>query len=114
MAKDTIEEKQNSALGDARATLSAAAEEAFEETGEALHGLRSAIYQASHSLRELGRAGEDWAKGAKERALENGKEWREQGGRALGGVTRQVEQNPLASLGIAFALGFLCAVVARR
>ena len=87
---------------------------AFEQASAALSGLRSAIDQASHTLRELSRAGEKWAKDAEGRAIEIGKGLRGHGERAVGGVARQVEQNPLASLAIAFALGFLCAIVARR
>jgi hypothetical protein len=87
---------------------------AFEQASAALSGLRSAIEQASHTLRELSRAGEKWAKDAEGRAIEIGKGLRGKGARAVGGVARQVEQNPLASLAIAFALGCLCATVARR
>jgi hypothetical protein len=87
---------------------------AFEEASAALSGLRSAIDQASHTLRQLSRAGEKWAKDAEERAIEIGKGLRGHGARAVGGVARQVEQNPLASLAIAFAVGFLCATLARR
>jgi hypothetical protein len=86
----------------------------FEQAGAALTRLRSAIDQTSHTLRELSRAGEKWAKDAEGRAIEIGKGLRGQGARAVGGVARQVEQNPLASLAVAFALGFLCATLARR
>jgi hypothetical protein len=97
--------------GGGEANRSAAA---FEQASAALSGLRSAIDQASHTLRELSRAGEKWAKDAEGRAIEIGKGLRGHGERAVGGVARQVEQNPLASLAIAFALGFLCATLARR
>jgi len=86
----------------------------FERASAALTGLRSAIDQASHTLRELSRAGEKWAKDAEGQAIEIGKGLRAQGARAVVGVARQVEQNPLASLAVAFALGFLCAILARR
>jgi ElaB/YqjD/DUF883 family membrane-anchored ribosome-binding protein len=86
----------------------------FAQADEALHGLRSAIDQASHTLRELSRAGEEWAKDAEARTLAIGKGWRGHGQRAAGGVARQVEQNPLTSLAVAFALGLLCAAMARR
>jgi hypothetical protein len=55
-----------------------------------------------------------WAKDAEGRAIEIGKGLRGHGARAAGGVAHQVEQNPLASLAIAFVLGFLCATLARR
>jgi ElaB/YqjD/DUF883 family membrane-anchored ribosome-binding protein len=115
MAKDKMEEQQDgSRSGDGRATLTADGEEAFEQAGEALHGLRAAIDQTAKTLRELSRAGEEWAKQAEGRALEIGKGLRGQGERAVGGVARQVEQNPLTSVAIAFALGLLCAAAARR
>jgi hypothetical protein len=86
---------------------------AAEQASAALVGLGSAIDKASRSLRELSRAGEEWAKTAEGRAIEIGKDLRGRGERAVGGVARQVEQNPLASVAIAFALGFLCAALAR-
>jgi ElaB/YqjD/DUF883 family membrane-anchored ribosome-binding protein len=114
MAKETVtEEKQDGAARPAGGEANGDVAD-FAEANEALHGLRSAIDQASRSLRELSRTGEQWAKDAEGRALEIGKELRGHGGRAVGGVARQVEQNPLTSLAIAFALGFLCAAVARR
>ncbi len=84
---------------------------AAEEASAARFGLRSAIDRASCSLRGLTRAGEEWAEG---RAIEIGKGLRDQGARAAGGVARQVEHNPLASLAIAFVLGFMCAALVRR
>jgi ElaB/YqjD/DUF883 family membrane-anchored ribosome-binding protein len=76
--------------------------------------LRPAVNRASETLRNLGRTGEEWAKDAEGRAAEIGKGLRDQGERALGQLARRVEQNPLTSLTIAFALGFLCAALARR
>jgi ElaB/YqjD/DUF883 family membrane-anchored ribosome-binding protein len=113
MAKETMtEEKQHGAGWSAGDEADGSATVA-EQANEAVRGLRAAIDRASHSLRELSRTGE-WAKDAEERAVEIGKGLRGQGERAVGGVSRQVEQNPLTSLAVAFALGFLCAVVARR
>jgi len=60
----------------------------FERASAALTGLRSAIDQASHTLRELSRAGEKWAKDAEGRAIEIGKGLRGQGARAVVGVAR--------------------------
>jgi hypothetical protein len=82
---------------------------AGEQASAEHFGLRAAIDRASSGLRGLTRAGEEWAEG-----LEIGKGLREQGARAVGGVARQVEQNPLASIAIAFALGFLCAAAVTR
>ncbi len=87
---------------------------AFEQASEAMHGLRSVIDQASQTLRDLTQAGEDWAKGAEDRAREMAKELRGQGERAVGTVSQQVERNPLTSLAVAFALGFVCAALIRR
>jgi ElaB/YqjD/DUF883 family membrane-anchored ribosome-binding protein len=125
MAKEAIiEEKQDSAerggRGEARTILSADGEEsgngstALEQANEALHGLRAAVDHASQSLRELSRAGGQWAKDSQERALALGKDLRGRGERAVGGVTRQVEHNPLTSLAVAFAVGFICAALVRR
>jgi ElaB/YqjD/DUF883 family membrane-anchored ribosome-binding protein len=122
MEKDTVsEEKQDGAerarRDDADAMLSAeeGGATALDQANEALHGLRAAVDHASQSLRELSWAGTHWAKDAEERALALGKDLRGRGERAVGGVTRQVEQNPLTSLAVAFAVGFVCAVfVARR
>ena len=120
MAKDTVHEEEQGpaermprADGGAAPPAEGASGEAvdLEQTSEALRGLRGAIDRASHGLRELGRTGEQWAE---ERALELGRGLRGQGERAVGGVARQVEQNPLTSVAIAFTLGVLCALAARR
>jgi hypothetical protein len=112
---DASEHKQDGTRrGDTPAVVTAAVaagEEAFEETGEALSGLRTAIDRAARSLRELSRAGEEWARDG---ALELGRELRSRGEGAVGGVARQVEKNPFASLAVAFALGILCAAAVRR
>ncbi len=85
-----------------------------EEAAAAMNGLRAVIEKASQTMRDLTHAGEEWAKGAEERALEMGKELRSHGERAVGGVSKQVEQNPLTSLAVAFALGFIAAALIRR
>jgi ElaB/YqjD/DUF883 family membrane-anchored ribosome-binding protein len=105
--KSQREERADAAGGEGNGAAAA-----FEHAGAALSGLRSAVDHASRSLRELSRAGEEWAKGAETRAIEIGKDMRGRGERAVGGVARQVEQNPLASLAVAFALGFVCATLA--
>ena len=85
-----------------------------EEAAAAMNGLRAVIEKASQTMRDLTQAGEEWAKGAEERALEMSKELRSRGERAVGGVSKQVEQNPLTSLAVAFALGFIAAALIRR
>jgi hypothetical protein len=39
---------------------------------------------------------------------------RVQGEQAVGTVSRQVEQNPMVSLAVAFAMGYLMATLTRR
>jgi ElaB/YqjD/DUF883 family membrane-anchored ribosome-binding protein len=87
---------------------------AVEGASEAMQGLRSVIEQASQTLRKLTEAGERWARESEHRASDIAKELVTEGERAIGGVSRQVEQNPLISLAVAFALGFLCASLTRR
>ncbi len=84
------------------------------EAGEAIEKLRSGIEQASGTLRDLTQAGEHWAQGLPERARYVAKELRSQGERAVGTVSQQVEHNPVTSLAVAFAIGFICASLIRR
>jgi ElaB/YqjD/DUF883 family membrane-anchored ribosome-binding protein len=120
MAKEAvIDEKQNGLeRGDTHAIQSADGENggttAVEQVNEVAHGLRAAVDHASESLRELSRAGGQWAKDAEERALSLGKDLRGRSERAVGSVTQRVEHNPLTSLAVAFAVGFICAVFMRR
>jgi ElaB/YqjD/DUF883 family membrane-anchored ribosome-binding protein len=104
----------------------------FGQATEALEGLRAVIDQASRAVRDLTQASQQWTQIAQERARDMGQELRSQGSRALAGmsqqaqelrsqgqravagVTQQVEQNPLTSLTIAFALGYLIATLTRR
>jgi len=84
------------------------------QASDAVEKLRSVVDQASRSIRELTQASEQWAQTAQERASEMAKELRTQGERAVGTVSQQVEHNPLASLAVAFAVGFLVASLVRR
>ena len=84
------------------------------EATEAIERLRSGIDQASRAMRDLTQVGGDWAHGLQERALDVAKELRSQSDRAVGTVSQQVEHHPLASLGVAFAIGFVCASLIRR
>jgi ElaB/YqjD/DUF883 family membrane-anchored ribosome-binding protein len=84
------------------------------EATEAIERLRSGIDQASRAMRDLTQVGEHWAQGLQDRALDMAKEVRSQGERAVGTVSQQVEHNPLTSLAVAFAVGFLCATLTRR
>jgi ElaB/YqjD/DUF883 family membrane-anchored ribosome-binding protein len=87
---------------------------AVEGASEAMQGLRSVVEQVSQTLRKLTEAGERWAREGEHRASDLAKELASEGERAVGGVSRQVEQNPLISLAVAFAVGFLCASLIRR
>ncbi len=85
------------------------------EAAEAAHdATRSVVDKASQTVHGLAQTGERWAKSAEERTVELGRGLVGQGERAVDGVTRQVGQNPLASLAIAFGVGFLCAALIRR
>ena len=84
-----------------------------QQTSQALEGLRSVIEQASQVLRELTQAGTQWVQNT-DRAREMAQGLRAQGEQAVGTVSRQVEQNPIISLAVAFAMGYLMATLTRR
>lgn len=104
----------------------------FAQATEALEGLRGVIDQASRAVRDLTQASQQWTQIAQDRARDMGQELRNQGGRALAGmsqqaqefrtqgqralteVTQRVEHNPLTSLAVAFGLGYLIAMLTRR
>jgi ElaB/YqjD/DUF883 family membrane-anchored ribosome-binding protein len=86
----------------------------FGQATEAIEKLRAVVEQASRSIRDLTQASEQWARETQERATGMAKELRVQGERAVGTVTQQVEHNPLTSLAVAFAAGFLVASLVRR
>ena len=85
-----------------------------QEATEAIEKLRSGIDQASRAMRDLTHVGGHWAQDLQERARDMANDLRSQGERAVGTVSQQVEHNPLTSLGIAFAVGFICASLIRR
>jgi ElaB/YqjD/DUF883 family membrane-anchored ribosome-binding protein len=105
-------EKQET--GDRSGGKDGAGESGFSQASEAVEKLRSVVDQASRSFRDLTQASEQWAHTAQERAAEMAKELRTQGERAVGSVSEQVEHYPLASLTVAFAVGFLVASLVRR
>jgi ElaB/YqjD/DUF883 family membrane-anchored ribosome-binding protein len=84
-----------------------------QQANQALEGLRSVIEQASQVLRDLTQAGGQWVQNT-DRAREMAQGLRTQGEHAVGTVSRQVEQNPMMSLAIAFAMGYLLATMTRR
>jgi len=86
----------------------------FGQTSDAVEKLRSVVDHAARSMRELTQASEQWAQTAQDRAAEMAKDLRTHGERAVGTVAQQVEHNPLTSLAVAFALGFLVASLVRR
>ena len=85
-----------------------------QQSTEAIEKLRSGIDQASRAMRDLTQVGGHWAQDLQERARDMAKDLRSQGERAVGTVSQQVEHNPLVSLGVAFAVGFICASLIRR
>jgi ElaB/YqjD/DUF883 family membrane-anchored ribosome-binding protein len=84
-----------------------------QQASQALEGLRSVIEQASQVLRDLTQAGGQWVQNS-DRAREMAQGLRVQGEQAVGTVSRQVEQNPMMSLAVAFAMGYLLATMTRR
>ena len=84
-----------------------------QQASQALEGLRSVIEQASQVLRDLTQAGGQWVQNT-DRARGMAQGLRVQGEQAVGTVSRQVEQNPMMSLAIAFAMGYLLATMTRR
>jgi ElaB/YqjD/DUF883 family membrane-anchored ribosome-binding protein len=84
-----------------------------QQASQALEGLRSVVEQASQVLRELTQAGSQWVQNT-DRAREMVQGLRTQGEQAVGTVSRQVEQNPMISLAVAFAMGYLMATLTRR
>jgi ElaB/YqjD/DUF883 family membrane-anchored ribosome-binding protein len=85
-----------------------------QQATEAIENLRSGIDQASRAMRDLTQVGGHWAEDLQERARDMAKDLRSQGERAVSTVSQQVEHNPLISLGVAFAVGFICASLIRR
>ena len=84
-----------------------------QQASQALEGLRSVIEQASQVLRDLTQAGGQWVQN-NDRTREMAQGLRVQGEQAVGTVSRQVEQNPMVSLAVAFAMGYLLATMTRR
>ena len=82
--------------------------------GDAVEKLRTVVDQASRSIKDWTQAGEQWAHEAQDRARGAAKELRGQGERAVETVQHKVEHNPLASLAVAFAAGFVVARLMRR
>jgi ElaB/YqjD/DUF883 family membrane-anchored ribosome-binding protein len=85
-----------------------------QQATEAIEKLRSGIDQASRAMRDLTQVSGHWAQDLQERARDMAKELRSQGEHAVGTVSQQVEHYPLVSLGVAFAVGFICASLIRR
>jgi ElaB/YqjD/DUF883 family membrane-anchored ribosome-binding protein len=86
----------------------------FSQATEAVEKLRAVADEASRSIKEFSQASAQWASEKHERAHEMAKQLREQGGRAAGTVSEAVERNPLTSVAVAFAVGFLLASMIRR
>ena len=80
---------------------------------ETLERLRSVVDQASQSLSQFAQATGQWVQSS-DRARDMAQGLRTQGEQYVGTVSRQVEQNPMISVAIAFALGYLLASMTRR
>jgi ElaB/YqjD/DUF883 family membrane-anchored ribosome-binding protein len=91
-----------------------AIESGINQATEAIEKLRAVVDQASRSFKELTEASEHWAQDAQERAREVASQLRDQSNRAVGTMTETVEHNPLASMAVAFAVGFLVASLIKR
>jgi len=81
---------------------------------EAMEKLRTMVDQTSRSIKEMTQTGQQWAQDAQGRAQEYAQQLREQSGKAVGTVSETVEHNPLASMAVAFAIGFLVASLIKR
>ena len=86
----------------------------LRQATEALEKARSVIDQASQAMRDLTHGNGRWVQGAVDRAVDMAVGLRSQSERAVSTVSQQVEHNPMTSVAIAFAIGFLCATLARR
>lgn len=106
--RDSAQEQINQVRDSAQAMMSS------PQAREALDRLRGLLDQASQALRDFGQQSGQWTQVAQTRASEMARQFRDQGGVAVDSVSRQVEQNPLTSIGIAFAIGFLFAALIRR
>jgi ElaB/YqjD/DUF883 family membrane-anchored ribosome-binding protein len=91
-----------------------AIESGFSQAAEAIEKLRTVVDQASRSIKDLTEASEHWAQDAQERAREVASQLRAQSNRAVGSMTETVEHNPLTSMAVAFAVGFLVASLIKR
>jgi ElaB/YqjD/DUF883 family membrane-anchored ribosome-binding protein len=112
--QETTEPSGGSIGGNAAANDGSAANYRIAQATEAMEKLRGMIDQATQSLKELTQTGQQWAQTAPGRAQEMAQQVRQQGGRAVGSMSGMVEQNPLASIAVAFAAGFLLASLIRR
>jgi ElaB/YqjD/DUF883 family membrane-anchored ribosome-binding protein len=81
---------------------------------EAMEKLRTVVDQASKSIKDWTQLGQQWAQNAPGRAQEMAQQMREQSGKAVGTMSETVEQNPLASMAVAFAVGFLLASLIKK
>lgn len=86
----------------------------FSEATETLDKLRAVVDQATRSIKDLTQVSEQWAQEARDRAGKVAKQLGEQSGWASGKIAETVEHNPLASLAVAFALGFLAGSLIKR
>jgi ElaB/YqjD/DUF883 family membrane-anchored ribosome-binding protein len=86
----------------------------FSQATDAIEKLRVVVDQTTRSINDLTQVSQQWAQEAQGRAREVAKQFGEQSEWATGKISHTVEQNPLSSLAVAFALGFLAASLIKR
>jgi ElaB/YqjD/DUF883 family membrane-anchored ribosome-binding protein len=86
----------------------------FSQATETIDKLRGVVDQATRSIKDLTQVSEQWAQEARDRARDVAKQLGVQSDWASGKISETVEHNPLASIAVAFALGFLAASLIKR
>jgi ElaB/YqjD/DUF883 family membrane-anchored ribosome-binding protein len=86
----------------------------FSQATEAVNKLRAVVDQATSAIKDLTQVSEEWVQQAQGRGREVAKQLGQQSDWATGKITETVEHNPMASLIVAFVLGFFMASLIKR
>ena len=86
----------------------------MKQATDAIERLRTATEQATATMRDLTQTSTEWAQGAQLRAREMASQVRSQGERAIGTMSRRVEEYPMTSLVVAFGVGWMIGMATRR
>ena len=86
----------------------------FTQATEAVDKLCAVVGQATSAIKDLTQVSEEWVQQAQGRAQEVAKQLGQQSDWATGKITETVEHNPMASLVVAFVLGFFMASLIKR